>query len=257
MMLRRCRRAVALAITLLGCIVRLALKRLLGPLGTQARAEWLQDSCRKVLGSAGVAVRVSGVPPDRGLLVANHLSYLDIAVFGAAAPCAFVAKKEISRWPYFGTAARGAGTIFIERGKRASTDAVALEIAGRLHQPVPILVFPEGTSSDGSRVLRFHSSLFEPAVAAGAPITAAAVRYAADGNIPERDLCWFGDEEFLPHVWRTLGVRGLRAEVTFGEPRTYPDRRTATKAAHDEVSGMRHDPVGVENAEEMHAANEV
>lgn len=254
MILRRCRRAVALAFALLMCMVRLALKRLCGPLAPRDRAEWLQECCRSVLASVGVTVRVSGVPPVSGLLVSNHLSYLDVAAYAAVMPCAFVAKKEISRWPYFGLAARAAGTIFIERGSAASTKAVALEIAGRLHQHVPILLFPEGTSTDGAQLLRFHSALFEPAVAAGAPVTAAAIRYEAEG-IPERELCWFGDAEFLPHVWKTLGVRGLRAEVTFGEPRTYPDRRTAANAAHDEVAAMRHDPAPAEQPEEMHAGH--
>lgn len=256
MRLRRCWRAVALAIALLGCILRLALKRLRGPLGPRTRAEWLQGSCRSVLASVGVTVRISGAPPLRGLLVSNHLTYLDIAVYASAVPCAFVSKMEVSRWPFFGLAARGAGTIFIERGNRASTNAVASEIARRLHELVPILVFPEGTSTDGARLLRFHSALFEPAVSAGAPITAAAIRYAADEGIPERDLCWFGDEEFLPHVWKTLGLHRIQAEITFGEPHLYSDRRTAAKAAEDQVARMRHEPTLVAYAEAMHAGTE-
>ncbi len=102
-----------------------------------------------------------------------------------------------------------------------------------------MLLFPEGTSSDGAQVLRFHSSLFEPAIAAGASVTAAAVRYELEAGLQERDLCWFDDTAFLPHLWKTLGSAGFYAEVTFGEPRHYPDRRAAAEATHDEVVAMR------------------
>ena len=172
-------------------------------------------------------------------MVANHLSYLDIVILSAAMPCFFVSKAEVGRWPYFGRAARTGGTLFIDRKSRTSTAEVARQIAERLPLPVPVLLFPEGTSSDGSQVLRFHSSLFEPAVAARAPVTAASVRYVIDGGKRERDLCWFDDSLFLPHLWNALGTEGFSAEVTFGEPRFYPDRRTAANVTHDEVASMR------------------
>jgi len=129
-----------------------------------------------------------------------------------------VAKAEIDRWPYFGRAARIGGTLFIDRSSMASAEKVADTIAERLALPVPILFFPEGTSTDGSTVLRFHSRLFEPAVRAGAPVTTATVRYVLDGGAQERDLCWFGDDPFLPHLWKALGSSGFTAEVRFGEP---------------------------------------
>jgi 1-acyl-sn-glycerol-3-phosphate acyltransferase len=88
-------------------------------------------------------------------------------------------------------------------------------------------------------VLRFHSALFEPAIVAGAPVTAAAVRYVMDDGANERDLCWFGDAGFVPHLWRALGASGFSAHVTFAEPRMYPDRRSAAATTHEEVAGMR------------------
>lgn len=172
-------------------------------------------------------------------MVSNHLSYLDIAIISSVMPCFFVSKAEIAAWPYFGRAARTGGTLFIDRKSRASAAEVARQMAERLRLPVPVLLFPEGTSSDGSRVLRFHSSLFEPAIVAGGPVTAAAVRYVLDAGAHERDLCWFDDTLFLPHLWKTLGTPGFSADVTFGEPRTYPDRRTAANATHDQVAAMR------------------
>ena len=171
--------------------------------------------------------------------MSNHLSYLDIVIISSVMPCFFVSKSEVQKWPYFGEAARSGGTIFIDRESRASTAGVATQIGERLHLPIPVLLFPEGTSSDGAQVLRFHSSLFEPAIAAEASVTAAAVRYALEAGQLERDLCWFDDSDFLPHLWKTLGAAGFSAEVTFGEPRRYSDRREAARTTHDEVAAMR------------------
>jgi lyso-ornithine lipid O-acyltransferase len=240
-MMRRCRRAVALAMTILGCIVRAGLTRVRGPLTPLDRAQWLHRSAQKVLTAAGIEWRVTGTPPARGLVVSNHLSYLDVAAFAAAMPCAFVSKIEVNSWPVFGLTARLAGSIFIDRSSRASAEAVALEIVSRLNRPVPILVFPEGTSTDGTEVLRFHSRLFEPAAVAEAPITAAAIGYTANGALSEAELCWFGDEQFLPNLWKILGFEGVRAEVAFAPPRVYLDRRTAARESQAEVEALRTD----------------
>ena len=89
--------------------------------------------------------------------------------------------------------------------------------------------------------MRFHSSLFEPAAAHHATVTAAVVRYESAGGAPERDLCWYGDESFLSHIMRTLGGPRFTAQLHFGEPRVYTDRRSAAREAHDEVAQMRGD----------------
>lgn len=239
MSLRAAWRAVALALALAHCFLRYRFVRLHGPLGLPQRALWLQSACRLVLGSLGIRYRVEGDPPRRGLVVANHLSYLDIALLSAAMPCFFVAKAEVRRWPYFGRAARLAGTLFIDRASRISAERVAAAMAERLTLSVPILLFPESTSSDGSTVLRFHPRLFEPAVRTGAPITAAAVRYRLSQDALERDLCWYGDEGFLPHLWKVLCAPDFIAELRFGDAQTYTDTRTAATATHAEVALMR------------------
>lgn len=238
MTLRVFRRAVALGVVLAGCIFDSWRLRLGGSVSLEQRALWLQSSCRKVLTALNIDSSIHGHAPTRGLVVSNHLSYLDVIVLAAAMPCFFVAKSEIGRWPVFGAAARAGGTIFLVRASRASAKAVAAVIGQRLTVPLPVLLFPEGTSTDGSRVLRFHSRLIDPAVIAAAPVTAAALRYSAD-SVEERELCWFGDALFLPHLWKTLNTAGLRAELRFGAPRIYRDRRTATREAHAEVVTMR------------------
>jgi len=187
----------------------------------------------------GVRYSVAGTVPSRGLVVSNHLSHIDILIYGAITPAFFVSKAEVRRWPYFGRAARTGGALFIDRSSRWSARIVALQIAERLMLPVPVLLFPEGTSTDGSQILRFHSALFEPAAQGAFPVTAAAIRYVLEDGMPERELCWYGDTLFLPHLIKLLGARGFSAQVRFGQARVYPDRRTAAIATHDEVADLR------------------
>jgi len=244
MKLRAVRRAVALGLALGLCIVTYWMARLRGPLTLERRALWLQLASRMVLRSLGIHYQVEGTPPRSGVVVSNHLSYLDILILSAAMPCFFVAKAEIGRWPFFGKAARAGGTLFLNRSSMASAEKVAAMIAERLALPVPVLFFPEGTSTDGSAVLRFHTRLFEPAVQAGAPVTTATLRYVLTDGSDERDLCWFGDDPFLPHLWKALACGGFTAEVRFGEPQVYPHRRVAAQQTHAEITAQRNgDPI--------------
>ncbi len=245
MSFRRIRRAVALVFTLLLVIIRYWLLRMRGRLTLERRAVWVRQSARMVLTSLGVQYTVEGRPPTRGLVVSNHLSYIDILVLSAAMPCFFVAKVEIGGWPFFGKAARTGGTIFVDRSSLASAMTVAEQMTERLKLsiPIPVLLFPEGTSTDGSSVLRFHSRLIDPATSLGAPITTACVRYIIEDGTPEVELCWYGDETFTNHLWKVLGVAGFHAVVQFGESRVYLDRRTAADQTHDEIEAMRSNSV--------------
>lgn len=213
--------------------------RLTGPMPLERRALWTQVASRMILKSLGIAYTLEGEPPTSGLVVANHLSYLDIIIISAAMPCFFVAKMEIGGWPFFGMAARIGGTIFLDRTSLASAMTVAEIMTERLRLQVPVLLFPEGTSTDGKELLRFHSRLIDPATVMGAPITAVGLRYTvADGTI-ERELCWYGDEAFATHLWKVLGVKGFSAQIRFGEPRIYPHRRVAADETHAEITAWR------------------
>lgn len=238
MNLRLIRRAVALGFALITIILRFWMLRLSGPRTLERRAHWLQESSRRVLRSMDIQCDVEGGIPRHGLVVANHLSYLDIAVLSAAMPCFFVAKAEVQRWPFFGKAARVGGSLFLNRSSLASAEKVAGTIAERLKLPIPVLLFPEGTSTDGT-MRRFHSRLFEPAILAGEPVTAVAIRYVTSDGTPERELCWYGDDSFGPHLLKTLGRPAFRAELRFGEARVYADRRIAAKEAFAEIAIMR------------------
>jgi len=180
-----------------------------------------------------------GPRPGRGLVCSNHLGYLDIAVYAAAIPCVFVSKREVRSWPGIGILAHAAGTIFLDRQSRASADTVAQEMTERLRDDVPVMLFPEGTSTDGSAVLRFHPTLIEPAVEMQQEIAAAAIAYRADGA-GERELCWYGDASFLPHLLRLLGRTGMVAEVEFyPEANVYSERKAAALDLQEKVQAMR------------------
>lgn len=239
MRLRSLRRAVALAFSLTRCALHYGWLRLHGPMTLVRRAHWLQRACQGVLHALDIGCMVTGEPPANGVIVANHLSYLDILILSAATPCFFVAKAEISHWPFFGWAARSGGTLFLNRSSLASATRVSESIAERLALPVPILFFPEGTSTDGSGLLPFHTRLFEPAILAQAPVTAATLRYRISDGTPERALCWYGDDAFFPHLCKALGVAGFSTEVHFGEPRIYEHRRVAANSTHAEILARR------------------
>jgi 1-acyl-sn-glycerol-3-phosphate acyltransferase len=244
------RRGFVLMLTLFWCFLRFGGQWLVLALQGRAvrerhRAEWMRSSGRSVLKAMGIRFRVEGeLPPAPTMIVANHLSYLDIVICSAAVPCVFVAKEEIASWPIFGVLARLGGTIFLDRESRLSAWDAAETMALRLGEGVRVLFFPEGTSTDGGEILRFHSTLFEPGVEAGIPVTPAAVFYEPDGKAVERDLCWFGDETFLPHLLKVLTVEGFTAVVRFGPPEIFPDRRAAAWRSHDAVENMRRQGTG-------------
>lgn len=239
MSLRAARRAVTLALALMYSLICFWRLRLGGGVSLERRAQWQHEAALRVMRAFGIQLKVTGNLPRGGVLVANHLSYLDIVTFSAALPVFMVSKVEIGSWPFFGTLAVAGGALFVDRSSRESAEATTKLIAERLRGPVPVLFFPEGTSTDGSRVLRFHSRFFIPAVDAGLPVTAAAVRYVAEDGSPESNLCWFGNADFLPHLLKNLGGPSFAAEIQFGEARVYENRREAAQRTFEEVVAMR------------------
>jgi lyso-ornithine lipid O-acyltransferase len=243
--LRAAWRGILLVGSLLLCALRFQGTRLFAffmgrQITAQQRAEWMHFCAHVVLAAMGVHYRVEGqLPAASTLIVSNHLSYLDIVIASAALPCAFVAKLEIGSWPFFGPLSKMGGAIFVDRDSRGSAWETADEMALRLAEAVPVVLFPEGTSTDGSEVIRFHSSLFASAVEGSLPVVPAAIYYEMSGAGTERDLCWFGNETFLPHLLRVLEVDGFTAVVRFGMPEVFPDRQTAAWRSHDAVTRMR------------------
>jgi 1-acyl-sn-glycerol-3-phosphate acyltransferase len=185
-------------------------------------------------------LRASGAIPTRGLLVCNHLSYLDILALGALAPGAFVAKREVKAWPVLGWFARLAGTLFVHREKRHDVGRAAAEIEAALDQGGLVVLFPEGTSSGGETVLPFKSALLAPAARREHPLTAAFIRYAlADGSVPD-EVCYWRDMTLVPHLLNLLGKQGVSARVFFaGLPQPRRDRKELARQLHAEVLRLK------------------
>jgi len=199
-------------------------------------------------------VRVQG-EPLRGqpvLFVSNHVSWLDIVAIGSIQPVAFVAKSEVRKWPLVGITAEMQRTVFVDRQKRHQTGDAVAQMVDRLAHGTPVVLFAEGTSSDGNRVLPFRSALLgavERAAATGAHgirIQPMSICYTALHGIPmgrqHRPLvAWYGDLDFMPHI-RTLIARGpMDAVVTFGEPvaaDAASDRKAMTRQLEGAVRAM-------------------
>jgi 1-acyl-sn-glycerol-3-phosphate acyltransferase len=229
-----------LVVSLCQCVASFLVLRLQGEPAIRDRALWLHRSCKLVLRHLGFELRAIGERPTSGLIASNHLSYLDILFFGATVPCVFVAKREVRKWPLLGLLAALGGTVFVDRTSAASAAKAAARTEELLAQGVLVLVFPEGTSSDGAAVLRFYPSLFEPAARVGARVTAAAIGYSAAAEVAERDLCYYGDISFAPHLLETLQLPEIVATLRFASAgEVYSDRKQAAALTREAVVQLR------------------
>jgi 1-acyl-sn-glycerol-3-phosphate acyltransferase len=182
----------------------------------------IQAWARGILKQFGIALEVVGHPAQKGpvLLVANHVSWLDIPALHAVCHCRFVAKADVARWPVVGALASGTGTMYVSRESRRDAMRVVHGMTEALRGGDILAVFPEGTTGDGSAVLPFRSSLIQAAIAADAPVQPVALKIV-DGSSaePSRAASYMGDESLLGSAWRTLRARDLRVVATFGTPR--------------------------------------
>ena len=161
------------------------------------------------------------------LLVSNHLSYLDVVVLASRLECIFVAKKEVESWPIIGALSRSVGTIFVDRSNRRDLARVNAEIARALADGRGVILFVEGTSTRGSSVLPFRSSLLEAAARRGFPVSFAAVSYSVLAHDPPASLsvCWWGDMTFGSHFVGLLRLTRIQSTVTFGADQLRADDR--------------------------------
>lgn len=196
----------------------------------RARAAWLSRSSRRHLKIFGYSAEVSGEIPQNGLLFSNHLSYLDVLTISAVTPAVLVSKAEVRRWPLFGWLAAMAGTIFVERERRLHVGKVNREIEAALADGVLVVVFPEGTSSNGETVLPFRTSLLEPAARGEHELSVGWIHYElADGDA-RQEVCYWGDHSFFPHLIHLLGKKSVRATLRFRKFQcTTDDRKELAK----------------------------
>jgi len=196
----------------------------------RAAARTAHRIARRLLDINGVQVSVRGqVPSGPVVLACNHLGYLDPIVIGALLPLAAIAKSELAGWPFLGRVAEHVGTLFIRRGSAHHGALVLRRALRRLAAGVPVLNFPEGTTTDGSGpLLPFRRGLFGIARRAAVQVVPVALR------LDPEDAAWVGGAPFLPHYWRMTTRPALRAVVRFGEP-VDAGRFTSAQGCADEV----------------------
>lgn len=211
---------------------------------------------KRVCRLLGIRLRVEGeVVRDKPvLIVANHTSWLDIPVLSAVAPLSFVAKKEVGTWPFVRTLARLQRTVFVDRTRRTAVGETASEMLSRLADGDALVLFAEGTSSDGNRVLPFKTSLFAAAkpgrktadqagAGAGAVVQTLAIAYTHVHGVPlsrsDRPLIgWYGDMEMAGHAWTLLKSGPIDVRISIGAPvplDDFADRKHLAFHAENEV----------------------
>ena len=205
-----------------------------------ARAAWLSRASRRHLKIFGYSASVSGDVPQRGLLFCNHLSYLDILAICAVTPAVFVSKADVRRWPLFGWLAAIGGTVFVDRERRTHVGEVNREVEGALAAGALVVIFPEGTSSNGETILPFRTSLLEPATRGQHEISVGWLHYEVPGGDAGQDVCYWGDHSFLPHVLNLLGQKSIHATLRFAKfQRTTDDRKVLAGQLHAAVQNLK------------------
>ncbi|WP_455230332.1 lysophospholipid acyltransferase family protein [Geopseudomonas aromaticivorans] len=207
------------------------------PMALRQRLTW--RFMRHLRAALPFTVQIHGRLPDTPVLwLANHVSWVDIAVLGALRPLSFLAKSEVGDWPLAGWLARQAGTLFIRRGAGDSLQ-LGRQLAEQLAEQRHLAIFPEGTSSDGSAVLRFHPRLLAAAVDSGAALQPVAIRYRRDG---QRDPLapFIGDDELPAHLLRLFAADRATVEITLLEPiaSTGLSRSELARRAHAAIAGV-------------------
>jgi 1-acyl-sn-glycerol-3-phosphate acyltransferase len=227
-------RAVFAALAFIALTAMLALVlAIIGLLRLPGRGTVSRGYSRIVCALLGVRITVLGTPPRHHavLILANHVSWLDILVITATVPVIFVAKSEVRRWPLIGWVARARGTVFVERDRRQQTPEANATIARHLAEGQSIVLFAEGTSSDGNRVLPFRSALVgalrqalvEVEVGKRIAVQPLSIGYTRLLGLPmgrqHRPLvAWYGDRDLVPHVRDLLRRGAVDVTLNWGEP---------------------------------------
>jgi len=193
---------------------------------------WYRRLCRIIR----LDIQVRGTRIDSALLIANHVSWLDIPLLGATGPTTFLSKAEVREWPLVGWMADVVGTLYIERGAHQTAGLVSA-IADTIRCGRSVVIFPEGTTSDGEDLRRFHPRLFAAAQEPRLGLQPVAIRYGAD-RAPDPIAPFVGDDSLLAHLWRVLHHPRLHAEVSFLPPIETAglDRRTLAEGSRAAIA---------------------
>ena len=204
------------------------------------RAGWLSGVSQKVARIIGLRLTLNGRVPESGLIIANHVGYLDVVALSTVSRCLFVSKAEVAEYPIFGEVGRWAGIVFIDRRYRSNVAEVAAEMRELLTAGVPLALFPEGTTSSGDTVLPFKPSLFASVIESGCPVTPCAIKYSLPGGLVSEEICYWGQHVIGPHLFHLLGKTDIGAALTFGEPVTpTSDRKELARDLRAQLIDLR------------------
>ncbi len=201
----------------------------------------------------GLRVRVHGVPLASGprFFLSNHVSWLDIVALGSVLPLSFIARADVASWPIFGLFAKLQQTVFVDRTRKMATKTAVTSVAERFHRGEAILLFAEGTTSDGNRVLEFRSALLgalsTDMVAEQVSVQPIALLYRNRAGMPLRrfdgpDIAWYGDMDLLPHFAGILKGAPIVIDIWFGEPfhaEAMTDRKALALTARQQIRAAR------------------
>ena len=198
---------------------------------------------RRVLAILQVEVRCAGMVPSdcAGLVVANHVSWLDILVIQSLMPGIFVAKAEVRRWPLFGRVAQGCSTIFVRRSSSRSARAMVDASVAAFGQGYSVVAFPEGTSTDGSDLGVFHANIFEAAIRSNTPVQPLTLRYLdARTGLPSDAALFIGETSLLSSLRAVMATSSLTTQVHVGaciDP-SGQSRKSLAMATHQAIRGQ-------------------
>jgi 1-acyl-sn-glycerol-3-phosphate acyltransferase len=196
---------------------------------------------RRLLRMLRVDSRLHGHSPEGAggnvLIVANHISWLDIFVLMSVRPARFVAKSELRRWPLMGTLITRVGTLYVERARRHDTHKVNRRAAEALARGDVLAIFPEGTTTDGTSLLPFHGSLLQPIVDAEGHVLPVTIRYRTPGGLHSDAAAYVGDMSILESFWRLTGEPALVVEMHVASPlpARQKHRRELSRAAENVI----------------------
>jgi len=202
----------------------------------------LQNWSRELLDILGIQLLIDSDDAlhavDSGLIVTNHVSWLDVFVLNAVVPMRFVAKSEVRSWPVIGWLCARAQTLFIERGKARSAARINTKMVTLLQRGECLAVFPEGTTTDGAQVAHFHASLLQPAIDAGVPVQAIALRYQDAYGQRSAAAAYIDDISFAQSMWLILSARHLQVRLLASAPlpTAVTDRRSLTRQAQQIIA---------------------
>jgi 1-acyl-sn-glycerol-3-phosphate acyltransferase len=218
---------------------------------------------RQLLAILNIGIRTEGIQPANGeggcLVVANHVSWLDIYVLNAIHPAQFIAKSELRNWPVIGWLSIRCGTIFIERALRRNAALVNRHMSHLLKQGASIGLFPEGTTTDGKQVGHFHSALIQPAIDAGARVCPMALRYQHEDGGSGSAAAFIGDTTLLQSIWRILRCPQLNALVVYTPtlPAAGENRRMLARTAQAAIAQALQNISTARHANGQHAASAI